>query len=255
MTDGIAGVQTRIQEIQQRFGPSTQSTSATTASGEQTFAEMLSAASSLGTDGTGDGAAATAPLDPLLTQLTGSGLSGTDLGGLLGSTGLLGASGMTGTGTTSSTALSNGLGTIGSSNKTQAFLQNALAQAGDPYVWGATASPTDPNPKAFDCSELVTWAAKRVGVDLQDGSWLQYLQLKQQGATIPVQQALQTPGALLFSFSQEPTPGGGRPSHAHVAISLGNGRTIEARGRSYGVGSFDAGNRFQYAAVVPGLAA
>ena len=44
-----------------------------------------------------------------------------------------------------------------------------------------------------------------------------------------------------------------RPSRAQVAISLGDGRTIEARGKSYGVGSFDAGNRFQYAAVVPGL--
>ena len=139
------------------------------------------------------------------------------------------------------------------SSKAAVAVRTARAQIGDPYVWGATASPTDPNPKAFDCSELTRWAAKRVGVDLPDGSWLQYLQLKQQGATIPVSQALQTPGALLFSFSHEPTPGGGRPSHAHVAISLGNGRTIEARGRAYGVGSFDAGNRFQYAAVIPGL--
>jgi hypothetical protein len=39
-----------------------------------------------------------------------------------------------------------------------------------------------------------------------------------------------------------------------VAISLGNGKTIEARGTAYGVGSWDASpGRFQYAAVVPEL--
>jgi hypothetical protein len=57
----------------------------------------------------------------------------------------------------------------------------------------------------------------------------------------------------LFSFSEEPTAGGGRPSQAHVAISLGDGKTIEARGKKYGVGTFDAGNRFEYGAIIPGL--
>jgi cell wall-associated NlpC family hydrolase len=261
MTDGVAGVQTRIQEIQQRFAPQPASSTSGTTTDNQTFAEMLSAAASLGTDGTGDGATSSSPLAALLTGLNGG--TGLDTGAL-GSTGLggtdsllsmLGAGGTSPSTTSGLSSVSSLLGSIGTTSKSQTFLQNALAQAGDPYVWGASASPTDPNPKAFDCSELVKWAAKRAGVDLPDGSWLQYLQLQQQGATIPVQQALQTPGALLFSFSQEPTPGGGRPAHAHVAISLGNGRTIEARGRSYGVGSFDAGNRFQYAAVIPGLAA
>jgi cell wall-associated NlpC family hydrolase len=142
---------------------------------------------------------------------------------------------------------------VSGTTKTQAFLSAALGQAGDPYVWGASAAPDDANPGAFDCSELTKWAANRVGIDLPDGSWLQYLKLKQQGALVPVQQALQTPGALLFSFSEEPTPGGGRPSHAHVAISLGDGKTIEARGKKYGVNTFDAGNRFQYGAIIPGL--
>jgi len=68
-----------------------------------------------------------------------------------------------------------------------------------------------------------------------------------------VEQALKTPGALLFNFSSEPKPGGGRPGQAHVAISLGDGRTIEARGKKYGVGTFDAGDRFKYAAVIPGM--
>jgi cell wall-associated NlpC family hydrolase len=216
MPDGVAAIQSRIQEIQQRFvipAARVAGSPAATSTGGSTlaFADVLNAASTLtGTNfGTGTGTGVTTPIVP---------------GG-------------------------------GSSAANQTFLQSALAQAGDPYVWGSTASPTDPNPSAFDCSELVKWAAKRAGVDVPDGSWLQYLHLKERGATIPVEQALRTPGALLFSFSHEPTPGGSRPAQAHVAISLGDGRTIEARGKQYGVGSFDAANRFEYGAVIPGRTA
>ncbi len=133
------------------------------------------------------------------------------------------------------------------------FLDAALAQTGDSYVFGAEAQADDPNPTTFDCSELTQWAASRVGINLPDGSWHQYLQLKEAGAVIPVDQAVHTPGALLFRFDAEPTEGGARPGEAHVAISLGDGTTIEARGRAYGVGSWDAGNRFTYAAIIPGL--
>ncbi|MDQ1521420.1 MAG: hypothetical protein QOI55_2493, partial [Actinomycetota bacterium] len=227
--DGVASIQARIQEIEQRFvtpsRTSTATSTAASATSTQSFADMLSAAASLGTDtSTGDGTGTSTGTSALTSLLTGA---------------LNGTTSTTGTSTTS--------------GKTQAFLQNALAQSGDAYQWGATASPTDPNPTAFDCSELVKWAAKRAGVDIADGAAGQYNQLKAQGATISVQQALQTPGALLFSFNGEPTPGAGEPARAHVAISLGNGKTIEARGKAYGVGSFDASNRFQYAAIIPGL--
>src|SRR5262249_28627860 len=93
------------------------------------------------------------------------------------------------------------------------------------------------------------------GVTLPRTAQQQYLALKNQGDLIPVQQAINTPGALLFSFSSEPSPTNMYPSHAHVAISLGNGKTIEARGHAYGVGIFDASNRFNSAAVLPGLTA
>jgi cell wall-associated NlpC family hydrolase len=255
--DGLADIQARIQQIQQQFaavGGSASSTSSSTSSSSGTtdakFADLLAAASNLGTDtsATGDATSGSSALSNLLSQ----GLSGTsnralasyDPSSLRDAITALGAQSAGSTTTTTATSGAN-----------QRFLQNALAQTGDRYVWGASASPTDPNPTAFDCSELVKWAAKRAGVDLPDGSWQQYLALKQAGTTIPVQQALQTPGALLFSFSSEPTPGGGRPSHAHVAISLGNGMTIEARGKNYGVGSFSAANRFNDAALVPGLTA
>ena len=50
------------------------------------------------------------------------------------------------------------------------FVRQAQAQAGDPYVYGAEANLADPNPKAFDCSELTQWAAKRAGVTIPDGA-------------------------------------------------------------------------------------
>ena len=118
------------------------------------------------------------------------------------------------------------------------FVREALAQAGDRYVFGAEARLDDPNPTAFDCSELVQWSAHQAGVEVPDGSWLQYRQLEQQGGAVSVEQALHTRGALLFYFSSPPT--GGRPAEAHVAISLGDGRTIEARNSRDGVGVFTA---------------
>lgn len=116
------------------------------------------------------------------------------------------------------------------------FVRAALAQDGKPYVFGAEANKNDPSPRAFDCSELVEWAAAQAGITIPDGSW------NQRAATqrISVDQALRTPGALLFS-------------DGHVAISLGDGRTIEARNSRDGVGIFQAGNRFTSGGLIPGM--
>ena len=78
---------------------------------------------------------------------------------------------------------------------------------------------------------------------------------RQKGLLIPVDEAKHIPGALLFHFSSEPTPGGGRPAEAHVAISKGDGTTVEAADESEGVLSKNAGSRFEYAAVLPGTMA
>ena len=134
----------------------------------------------------------------------------------------------------------------------QHFVDAALAQRGDAYKFGAEADLNDPNPTAFDRSELTQWAAHQAGIDIPDGSAAQYLDLKAKGLLIPVEQAAHTPGALLFSFSSEPTAGGERPTVAHVAISQGNGSTVEADD-TQGVTTMQVGNRFQYAAVLPGL--
>lgn len=133
------------------------------------------------------------------------------------------------------------------------FVRLALAQAGDRYVFGTEVDLSDADPTEFDCSELTQWAAYQVGVDLPEASYLQYQALEQQGSTTSVEEAIRTKGALLFYFS-EPPVGSGRPGQAHVAISLGDGRTIAARNSRDGVGVFEANpERFNYAAVIPEL--
>jgi cell wall-associated NlpC family hydrolase len=137
---------------------------------------------------------------------------------------------------------------------TQLFLNNALAEQGKPYVYGATAKVADPNPPAFDCSELTKWAAARSGVTIPDGATAQYLSIRDHGDTMTVQQALHTPGALLFHFSHEPKNLGDIPADGHVAISLGDGvHTMEARGHAYGTNVFDnaSGRDFNFAGMIP----
>jgi hypothetical protein len=128
----------------------------------------------------------------------------------------------------------------------EAFVQYALAQAGDPYVFGAEARLDDNDPDAFDCSELCEWAAFRAGAKFVDGSKRQLEECRRKGTTISVAQGLKLRGALLFRMTGDPT---------HVAISLGDGsRTIEAMGRKYGVLITNGGNRgWTHAGKVPGL--
>ncbi len=134
------------------------------------------------------------------------------------------------------------------------FVQAALDQVGDSYVFGADVDLADADPETFDCSELTQWAAHQVGVTLGEATYIQYLDLKDQGSTMTVEEAIDTKGALLFHFSSEPTPGGGRPPQAHVAISLGDGRIVEAANPSSGVVISEADpDRFNFAAAIPGL--
>ena len=123
----------------------------------------------------------------------------------------------------------------------------ALSQRGDPYVFGAEARFTDPNPPAFDCSELVQWVCGRLAVlpAMPDGSKAQKAFCERRHTLIPVTKGIATQGALLFRMTGNPT---------HVAISLGNGSTIEARGRAYGVNVFHAKDRpWTHAALIPGV--
>lgn len=129
-----------------------------------------------------------------------------------------------------------------------------IAQTGDQYVFGAEALPTDPDPSVFDCSELIQWGGARLGLDpaLPDGSWVQWRHCRDLGTLCSIDQAKVTCAALLFTFSSNPALGG-RPSAAHVAMSLGDGRTIEARGTRWGVGSWSVNRAWTHAALIPGV--
>lgn len=130
----------------------------------------------------------------------------------------------------------------GADGQVAQFVALALQQAGKRYVFGAEASPSDANPRAFDCSELVEWAAARVGISpkVPDGSATQLAHCRARGTIISVQQGINTKGALLFM------PG-------HVAISLGNGKTIEAMNPSAGVRQGNANGRgWTAAGRIPG---
>ena len=145
-------------------------------------------------------------------------------------------------------------GHVGGSGNVQHMLEAALAQVGDQYVFGAEVDVNDPDPQTWDCAELTKWAAHQAGADIPGSSFEQYLDLKSKGMLIPIDQAEHTPGALVFHFSSEPTEGGGRPDEAHVALSLGDGRTVEAQSEEVGVITDDnIGGRFEYAALLPGV--
>ena len=128
------------------------------------------------------------------------------------------------------------------------FVATALTQRGDPYVFGAEASFSDSNPKRFDCSELVEWAAARCGVQFVDGAQNQRDACKRAGTLIDVKAGIRTRGALLFRID----PGAGND---HVAISLGDGMTMEAKGKAFGVNVFSAvGRSWTHAGLIPRLA-
>jgi cell wall-associated NlpC family hydrolase len=135
----------------------------------------------------------------------------------------------TGTNGSDTNASAGGSGADGQIDR---FVSLALAQAGKRYVFGAEASPSNANPSAFDCSELVEWCAARVGITpkVPDGSGAQAAWVRSRGGSQSVSAAINTKGALLFM------PG-------HVAISLGNGKTIEAMNPSQGVRQGNANGR------------
>jgi cell wall-associated NlpC family hydrolase len=127
------------------------------------------------------------------------------------------------------------------------FVALVLTQRGDPYVFGAEAEFSDRDPHAFDCSELPHWAAGRLGIQFVDGAQNQRDACRRAGTLIPVNKGIETRGALLFRIDEG-------PSNDHVAISLGDGRTFEAKGKAFGVNVFSAaGRRWTHAGFVPGL--
>lgn len=174
----------------------------------------------LGTDTDGADITLVAPVNPPPQPPTGPTAAGTNAG---------------------STSAGGSISGGGVDGQVAQFVALALKQAGKRYVFGAYASPNNPNPTAFDCSELVQWCCERVGIkgcprtSTEQRNWV-----AQHHTGISIAAGIHTKGALLFH------PG-------HVAISLGNGRTIEAMDARDGVRQGNANGRpWTAAGRIPG---
>lgn len=100
---------------------------------------------------------------------------------------------------------------VSASPTAQRAIQEALAQVGDPYVWGAE------GPNSFDCSGLMQYAARAAGVNIPRVAADQYRQLPK------VRPQDIQPGDLIFPAAQY---NGGNPGH--VMMYIGNGKCVEA---------------------------
>ena len=86
-------------------------------------------------------------------------------------------------------------------------VQTALAQVGDPYVWGSS------GPDGFDCSGLTSYAYAAAGIALPHSS------RAQSGMGVEVARADLQPGDLVFFYSPI----------SHVGLYIGNGMMVHAR--------------------------
>lgn len=96
----------------------------------------------------------------------------------------------------------------------------------------------------FDCSELTEAVAASLNVSppLPDGSRYQANHCRRVSATV----AMATAGALLFRTNSAGVV-------THVGISLGDGRTVEARSRLSGVGVFSSASPWTFGGLIPGV--
>jgi peptidoglycan DL-endopeptidase CwlO len=95
---------------------------------------------------------------------------------------------------------------VATSGRAQIAVNTALAQIGDPYVYGAA------GPDAFDCSGLTMYAWAAAGVSIPHASSMQ------PSAGTPVSISALRPGDLVFYYSPI----------SHVAMYIGNGQVVHA---------------------------
>lgn len=124
-------------------------------------------------------------------------------------------------------------------------LLHSIAQDGERYVFGTEVPGTTSD--QWDCSELVEVACRAAGIrpTVPDGAYYQWKHC----TPITVPKGISTRGALLFVGDGT---GVGRDAITHVAWSLGDGTTIEARGSAWGVGVWPTATRFDFAGLIPG---
>lgn len=110
-----------------------------------------------------------------------------------------------------------------------AFIGPARRQVGKPYVLGAEARPSDPDPPRFDCSELVEWLFHRAGAPITDLAAAQF------NATVKVTGTPRT-GDLVFLRNNPARPNGiGHVAVLTAKLAHGDFEVIEARGHRFGV--------------------
>jgi cell wall-associated NlpC family hydrolase len=97
-------------------------------------------------------------------------------------------------------------GVVAPTAASQVAVNTALAQLGDPYVWGAA------GPDAFDCSGLTMYAYAAAGVSLPHSSNMQ----STLGTAVSYYDL--QPGDLVFFYSPV----------SHVAMYIGNGQIVTA---------------------------
>ena len=88
----------------------------------------------------------------------------------------------------------------------QTAVDTALAQQGDPYVWGGA------GPDSFDCSGLTQYAYAAAGISLPHSSSMQSTM------GTPVAYADLQPGDLVFFYTPV----------SHVGMYIGNGQMVHA---------------------------
>lgn len=110
-----------------------------------------------------------------------------------------------------------------SGNAPSSVVDIALAQVGKPYVFGTE------GPDTFDCSGLVQYSYKRVGISLPHSSQAQCDLVKNKGHLVTNTSYL-SPGDLVFWGY-----GGSSSSIYHVGIYIGGGRYVHASSPGVGV--------------------
>lgn len=117
--------------------------------------------------------------------------------------------------TDSSGGGSGGGGPLGyNADKAAQVVQIALQFVGVPYVWGGS------SPSGFDCSGLVMYAYKQIGIYLPHSSAMMY----SYGVYVPQDQL--KPGDIVFFYN---------PIH-HVGLYIGNGQMVNATGDHVQIG-------------------
>lgn len=116
------------------------------------------------------------------------------------------AASATGTATSLAAGLTDTAARLAPSARGTSAMAQAVSKIGSPYRWGAS------GPSSFDCSGLVSWSYKQVGVSLPRSSRAM--------STVgqPVAKADLRPGDLVFFYKPV----------SHVAIYIGNGKVVHA---------------------------